>query len=280
MPGYAAKTATGTPRSRPNQANPHFLIQLDAALRERDAGFAQAFTDFALWNLLLGPGAVPDAGYREAVSYPVQAVEDRDLPVEEPALRVYYASVRALRVGLGDRRRLEVALGGEGGLGAAPEEVRAVLAFRAADGRTLGWSVLAAAGGVSEVPAGATHAVVALVNGARSPRGSVIASRPSVCLGGEVEVAACLHPDAGTEGPVPAPTGLGCTGTGGAASMASLCVFLFLFLALGRRLTSTQRVSCQHADWNRHRAQSPRDRQREARRPEAQTNLRQEDGLG
>ena len=259
-----------------DQANPRFLIQLDAALRERDAGFAQAFTDFALWNLLLGPGAVPDAGYREAAGYPVQAVEDRDLPVEEPALRVYYASVRALRVGLGDRRRLEVALGGEGGLGAAPEEVRAVLAFRAADGRTLGQSALAAAGGVSEVPAGATHAVVALVNGARSPRGPVIASRPSVCLGSEVEVAACLHPDAGTEDPMLAPTGLGCTGTGGAASTASLA----LALVLGRRLISTQRVSCQYADWTRHRAQSPRHLQREARLPEAQTNLPQEDAFG
>lgn len=66
----------GDPAEPANLADPTWLVQLDALLvREYQSSFAQAFTEFATWNLWLGEAANPTKSYRHGGELPHGALQ-------------------------------------------------------------------------------------------------------------------------------------------------------------------------------------------------------------
>ncbi len=114
---------------------------LETALRrDWQADFDTAFTEFSQWNLATGMRAPLGQGYARGTGYGALTVSSKDLPVEEPSVRVAPASTRYFEVAGGAETvsaHFELEEGEEGAalhlLVAAVTE-RAVLRVARADG--------------------------------------------------------------------------------------------------------------------------------------------------
>jgi MYXO-CTERM domain-containing protein len=222
----------GDPTEPADQANPTWVIQLDALLkRDYQSSFAAEFAEFAKWNLFLGAAADSTQAYDSAGTWPTVALTNVTAPHRAEGLRVFYASAQYFTAAAGSRTRMTAALV-DSPLTTTDDLEGAVLWIAARKGARNTEVVRVTAGQTVEVTGGVL--IAAVVNTNRGPNGASRSSRPSLCLGSPEEVSSCVAalggspadagvdagiedppdagvPDAGvvTE-PPPPPTGCGC----------------------------------------------------------------------
>ena len=226
-----------------------WIARLDELLQQQHASsFAQAFTEFARWNLYTGAAADSSKAWADARGFPTVASTQVDAPYQSPAaLFMFYASARYFRVPSAGRAHMTAAVLDDPAT-AQDDAVGLALhlvARRAGRNGAAVTQVSLSAGTQSVDTSGAAELWVAVVNGAVSGT----SRKPLLCIGSPEEVAACRGsispsaPDAGVEVPdagtggqdagegsgAPEPTGCGCTGTG----MSAAWGWLWL-LGLGR----------------------------------------------
>lgn len=237
----------GDPSEPTDQANPTWIIQLDALLkRDYQSSFAQAFREFATWNLYMGQAADPSKSYANGAAYPHPATTDVPVPTYRPALRVYYASTQYFRVASNGRATMTAALVDDPATADSETAGMALSVVSRKGGRNVGF--VAPADVQSPTPAevvdtsGGADLIVAVINTARAGDGAILSKRPSLCTGTWEEVETCrvyynatldagvMLPDAGSEDagvpdagsaqgdagvePTPMPQGCGCGATG------------------------------------------------------------------
>ncbi|MBL8922672.1 MAG: hypothetical protein JNJ54_27740 [Myxococcaceae bacterium] len=227
-----------------NQANPTWVIQLDALLRaEYQSTFARTFEEFATWNLYLGPAAADSAqSYDNGVRYPTVMMTQVTAPYRVSPMRVFYASTQYLRLPVDGRASMTAALFDDPAIAGDDTEGMVLVGAARRQGRNVEVKRLPATFDTST----ADELVVAVINTARSAVGPVLSKRPGLCVGTPAEVQSCLlppsmdagataDPDAGVtlpsiDQPLPAvKPGCGC-GMGG-----GLTPLLLLLAALVRR---------------------------------------------
>lgn len=245
----------GDPAEPADVANPSFLVQLDALLkRDYSSSFAEAFAEFATWNLYLGAAADPARSYAGGAGYPLVATTSVTAPYRVDGPRVFYASTQYFDAPAAGRARMTAGLG-DSALTTTDDLAGMVVVIAAKKNGRITEAVRVVTGAETVDVTGGSL-VAAIINTNRGPIGAALSQRPGICLGAPDEVASCRAtfggggtdagtdagvgptPDAGTvlDGgldPVPlpaAPDGCGC----GMTDPASL----FLALAgawLGRR---------------------------------------------
>jgi MYXO-CTERM domain-containing protein len=186
----------GDPAEPQNQANPTWLVQLDALLRrEHQSSFAQAFREFATWNLYLGSAADPSRSYARGSTYPQPATTDVPVPTYKPALRVYYASTQYFRVASNGRAAMTAALIDDP---ASADDDVAGLSLVVVS-RRAGVNVQQVAPADVQSPtvaetvdtSGGADLLVAVINTARAGNGAIRSKRPTLCAGTWAEVQEC-----------------------------------------------------------------------------------------
>lgn len=251
----------GDPLEPQDQANPTWLVQLDALLkRDYQSSFADAFAEFCTWNLYLGTAADPTKAWANAATWPQPAITDVPVPTYKPLLRVYYASSQYFRVASNGRPSMTAAIVDD--LATTDDDVeglKLVVASRKA-GANVGLVRITDVQSPTAMEvvdtSGGADLLVAIINTARAGNGAVLSKRPTLCAGTWDEVQACrafYNPaldagvDAGTEDagvmtdagvttdaglpqadggtdPTPTPQGCGCGMTGAAPGLLALAL--------------------------------------------------------
>lgn len=170
-------------------ADPMWLTVLDPLLVDlAGSTFAEAFREFATWNLYTASYADPGVAYAEGVGYGLVAIEMVGLPYADPELRVFYASTQYVGMLPDGRPEMTVALVAPPD---APQELEDLSVVVALDqGGTWGAVTTLAdlsAGEETFDTSGVVRLVVAVVNGATSGD----SRRPGLCIGTPEEVVAC-----------------------------------------------------------------------------------------
>lgn len=233
-----------------DQANPTFVVQLDAVLR-RDYGssFAAEFAEFAKWNLYTASAADPAQAYRDGQRYPGVTATAVTMPFQVDGQRVFYASAQYFAAPANGRTRVTAALTNSALTNQDDLEGLVVWLAARKNGRNV--EVLKVNNGETvDVVGGAAIVVVANTN--RAAVGASLSQRPGICIGTPEEVATCVGAlggstvdagvpdagvpmeipdagmtvDAGTQEPMP-PTGCGC-------GMGILPAWFLALIVLGR----------------------------------------------
>jgi MYXO-CTERM domain-containing protein len=247
VPGEGLATSGDDP------SDPWWLHQVDAVLETYyESSFAEAFVDFAVWNLHTGTRADPGVAYADGARYPLVAMEALALPNTGERYRHYYAATRYFDVATAGRDPLHVALVDPEGDGSALADLHLLVAVRTGGA----WSVTAApaleTGPDPVAVGGAERVVILVVNTARDG----VSRRPWLCAGTETEVAACRAEhgvaeapeacpdtdpcDAGDEEPIDA--GCACAAASAATPAGPLLLLTIgLGLAAGRRRDRNRR---------------------------------------
>ncbi|MCC6334232.1 MAG: hypothetical protein IT380_09625 [Myxococcales bacterium] len=186
----------GDPSEPANQADPTWIIQLDALLRrDYQSSFAQAYREFATWNLYLGTAADPTKSYANGAAYPQPAITDVPVPTYRPALRVYYASTQYFRVASNGRTEMTAALTDDPNTADSELEGLALVVVSRRGGRNVAQASPAdvQAPTTAEVvdTSGGAELLVAVVNTLREGNGAILSKRPSLCAGTLDEVNVC-----------------------------------------------------------------------------------------
>lgn len=170
------------------EADPVWFEQLDPLLSSQaQTTFAEAFVEFAAWNLLTGSAADPGRSYAAGSGYRGLAPEEVAAPYAD-GLRVFHASAQYFSVPPGGRATMTAAL-------AAPADDPAQLSglallLAARRGRVYGEVVRAGdvtSGEALVDTAGADDLAVIVVNGLQEGE----SRKPTLCIGTPDEVAAC-----------------------------------------------------------------------------------------
>ncbi|WP_437671988.1 MXAN_6640 family putative metalloprotease [Sorangium sp. So ce131] len=195
------------------EADPVWFEQLDPLLASRaQATFADAFVEFATWNLLTGSFADPERSYAAGDGYKGLHVEEVALP-HAGRLRLFHASAQYFRVRPGGRAAMTAALAAPPGDPAQHDGLALLLAARRRGG-VYGEVVRAAdvAAGAAVVDTeGAEDLVVIAVNALQAGD----SRKPTLCIGTAEEVASCRADVEGGGG------GGGVGGEGGAGGAGS-----------------------------------------------------------
>ncbi len=182
-----------------DEADPQWLVQLGRLLEvEHGSSFAEAFAEFARWNLYTGGHADPAVAYAKGARYAAVAVETVQAPFSDDRLRVFHASAQYYAAGAGGRGEMTAALLATPGPEDDLDGVELLLAVE----RGGAWSEVVGAEDPAAAPvldttgASGFVAVVINTNAAGDSR------RPAFCLGSPEEVEACGaevlgEPDAG-----------------------------------------------------------------------------------
>lgn len=227
-----------------NQANPTWLIQLDALLKsDYQSSFADEFRQFAKWNLFVGSAADATQSYVNGANYPLVTMTTVQPPHRLESARVFYASTQYFFTTAQGRSLMTAELV-DSPLTTTNDldDLSVWLAVRR-NGKNE-QVVQLASGVVVDVTGGAL--IVAVVNTRRGAVGTALSQRPGVCIGTPDEVASCAaairgdapvidagtETDAGVEPPLP-PMGRGC-GMGG-APLAFLALALIRMFFRGAR---------------------------------------------
>ncbi|MGK4002495.1 MXAN_6640 family putative metalloprotease [Sorangium sp. So ce1036] len=194
------------------EADPVWFEQLDPLLSSRaQTTFAEAFVEFAAWNLLTGSSADPERSYAHGDGYRGLRLEDVAAP-HAGRLRVFHASAQYFRVRPGGRATMTAALAAPADDPAQADGLTLLLAARR--GGAYGEIVRArdaAAGAELVDTAGAEDLAVIVVNGLQEGA----SRKPTLCVGAADEVAACRASveegagDAGGGGDAPPGAGQG-----------------------------------------------------------------------
>lgn len=246
----------GDPLEPQDQANPTWLVQLDALLkRDYQSSFAEAFAEFSIWNLYLGTAADPTKSYANGASYPQPAMTDVPVPTYKPLLRVYYASAQYFRVESNGRASMTAALLDDPAT--ADDDIAgltlAVVSRKSGANVGIAQPIDVQSPTASEVvdTSGGADLLVAVINTARAGNGAILSKRPTLCTGTWDEVQACRVyynpaldagvPDAGSDDagvmmdagmpeadagvdPTPMPQGCGCGMTNAAPALLGLAL--------------------------------------------------------
>lgn len=233
-------------------ANPDWFTELDPLFKEKGgSSFAEAFTEFATWNLFTGTLADPSRSYDAGSGYALAKMSDVAAPYKDDQLRVFRASSQYYRLAPGDREGMTAALVPPKDM---PDEAAGVEVLLAVQRGKLFDPVLhvasATAGTELIDTKGADNLIVIVVN--TNQEGS--SKRPGLCIGTQAEVDACraeiappdMTPDAGAPDagasppPVEDTSGCACdlgrpSGSSGALPFASLSALLGYALVRRRR---------------------------------------------
>ena len=207
----------GDPSEPADQANPTWVIQLDALLRnEYQSSFAAEFTEFARWNLYLGSAADPTQAWLNGSAYPQVTMSSVALPYQLDASRVFYASTQYFFAPAGGRTAVTAALV-DSPLTTGDDLDGMVVWLAARKGGRNTEVVKLTAGQTVDVAGG--FFIAAVTNTNRGAIGASLSQRPGICLGTPQEVADCVAalggaPDAGVDGGVDAGTELPDAGSG------------------------------------------------------------------
>ena len=171
------------------EANPNWFTALDPMLKaEAGSSFAEAFVEFAEWNLFTGKSADPARGYADGADYPTLDFVDVTLPYTDDALRVFRASAQYYRMDTGGRAAITAALVPAKD---SPSEADGLaMLLVAKTGSVLGpvRLVVDPLAGAEMVDAtGADQVIVVVVNTLQEGE----SRRPGFCVGTPEEVAAC-----------------------------------------------------------------------------------------
>jgi len=236
-------------------ADKSWIARLDELLQQQYASsFAQAFAEFARWNLYTGAAADSTKAWADASGWPQVATTQASAPYQSPSpLFMFYASARYFRAVAADRAQMTAAVVDDPAT--AQDDTAGLvlhLVTRKAGKNVAAVTPASVSAGVESLDAtGTSELWVAVVNGAASGT----SRKPWLCIGTAEEVAACREaisppPDAGAESPdggadavdagegggAPAPSGCGCaTGPGGVPALRWLGLMALLRMARSRR---------------------------------------------
>lgn len=173
-----------------DQANPTWVVQLDALLRaDYQSSFAAEFAEFARWNLYLGAFADPAQAYDDASTYPLVKTTPVTPPFKLDANRFFYASTQYFSALPGPRARMTAALV-DSPL-TATNDLDGLVLWIAAQKSGRNAEVMRVTAGQSVDVTGGTF-VVAVVNTNRGASGTSLSQRPNLCVGSPEEVATCV----------------------------------------------------------------------------------------
>ncbi len=234
-------------------ADPVWFEQLDPLLSEAaNSSFAEAFVEFAGYNLLTDDYADPARSYANGDDYPEVAMDPEATPYVDDKMRVFYASTQYYALYPADRPAMTAAVFSPEGDPADTEGIVAFLAVRRGTSYAPFVQLTDLAAGTETVDTtGADLLVVAVINTLQAGD----SRRPALCIGSPEEVELCRTNLTGaggagggggaggagggsTEPPVDTddPEGCGCRVPGGATEDLRLPLLLGLLgLALGRR---------------------------------------------
>lgn len=195
-------------------ADPGWVTEIEPTLMAQGGGtFAEAFTEFATWNLFTKSLADPTRSYAGGAAYPKVLMNAVTAPYTKDPLRVYYASTQYYRLAPEGRKAMSAALVSHPEAGSETDGL--TLRFAVERGGKYDEVVSAAdvsAGTETVDTDGATALVVFVVNGATSGD----SKKPALCIGDAAEVLACKATVLGNGGAGGAGGGGG-GGGGGAA---------------------------------------------------------------
>jgi MYXO-CTERM domain-containing protein len=199
--------------------DPYWVDQLDPVLGETGSSFAEAFIEFATWNLYTDEAADPSRSYADGDGYPRVRIDPEVMPHVDERLRLYRASAQYIGASPGDRQQVTAAVvptalapdGADGvSLILATEVDGAIVQAIELEDVTAGTEVI----DTSDVD----RVIVGVVNTATTGD----SRRPALCVGSAEEVAACIatYADPGTgsggAGATGATTSVTAAGSGGA----------------------------------------------------------------
>ncbi len=178
-------------------ADPLWFTELDPLLSEEGSSFAEAFVEFATYNLLTGDYADGTRGYAKAEDYAEVAIEPVPTPYVDDRMRVFYASTQYYSLFPDNRPTMTAAVFSPDGDPTDTEGIHVLLASRQGDSTSpvLEVSDLAAATETVDTN-GATQFIVAVVNTLQEGD----SRRPSLCAGSPEEVVTCRDNIAGMGG--------------------------------------------------------------------------------
>jgi MYXO-CTERM domain-containing protein len=195
--------------------DPDWYEQLDPALESAGTSFADAFLEFATYNLMTGKYADPARSYANGSNYPLVKIEDVALPYADEELRVFHSSTQYYEAPPAGRGAVTAALVAPAEDPTATQGVTLLLASRTTSDFGPILIVADATAGVETVDAaGADAVVVAVVNGARTGD----SKKPALCFGAPDEVSACVASFGGGTGGAGGAGGASATTGAGAAS--------------------------------------------------------------
>jgi MYXO-CTERM domain-containing protein len=173
--------------------NPYWLDVLEPTLQaEASVSFADAFTEFARWNLFTGNFDDPAESYDAGGQYPRVRIDDEALPppgsaFQENALRTYYASSHYLGFAPDGRAAMTAALVDTAAEPDATTDMRLILATELSPEVTALVVDDPTAGTQTIDTSDAQRLVVVVINTATAGD----SKKPGVCVGTVEEVAAC-----------------------------------------------------------------------------------------
>ncbi len=189
--------------------DPEWLDALGVLLEEtKQTTFADAFTEFARWNLFTDDFANPAEAYADASGYARVRIDAGSLPHQDDEIRAYHASAQYYGFDPAGRGAIHAVLVAPQDAPDATTEMRVLVATEAGDVRTTVLLDDATAGTQAVDVSGAERVIVVVVNAA--PGGE--SRKPGLCIGTAEEVATCKLALAGT--------GAGGAGSGGAGGSA------------------------------------------------------------
>lgn len=210
--------------------DPHWLEQLPGILEsEASTTFAQAFVEFAIWNLYTAGRADASRSYLNGADYVSVAKEQIVAPFVDDRLRLFYASSQYYAAYTTGRMQMTAAI-----VAVEPSDLEGVKLVVAAE-RNGTWDEVLVADDLAAAPtldtSGATRFVAIAVN----TNTSGTSRRPALCIGTPDEVATCRASIVGVPKVDPPPEDDGCL----AAVPASPAVGALglVLLALRRRRT-------------------------------------------
>ncbi len=186
----------GHPSEPANVADPGWVVQLDALLKaDYQSSFAQAFREFATWNLYTGSAADPLKAYAQGARYPGPKTTAITAPYELRPMRVFYASSQYYRTPANGRAAMTAAVVDDP---STPENetegLALILAVRKGGANAQVLTVASPPAGAETVDtSGASDLVVAVVNTARQGNGAILSKRPALCIGAPDEVTTCRN---------------------------------------------------------------------------------------
>jgi hypothetical protein len=183
-------------------ANPEWYTRLDPFLqREYQVSFADAFTQFSIWNLYTNSRADATKSYAKGFGYPLVSMDEVELPYELGGPRFFPASARYFRVDIGGRGAITAALSVSEDELDQLENLSLHLAVLRGNRLDDPIKLADARAGTETVDTSGADRVIAFVVNT-NPDGN--SKRPDLCIGAVSEVAACLsknipETDAGVE---------------------------------------------------------------------------------
>lgn len=243
-------------------ADPEWFTDLDPWLQRRyGVSFADALSEFAVWNLYLRERANAAWSYDRGNSYPAVAKEEIQLPYHLAAPRFFSASAKYFSADVGGRAEATAALVVAPGEEAELSGLAVFLAAVRGRAVSMAVEVTDVTAGVDTVDLEAADEVIAVVVNT-NPSGN--SKRPDLCFGTLAEVAECrqallptpdagvvedsgatevdagvTEPDAGVvadAGPAPESSDGGCVAVAGGDAGVLVLVGLFVLVAArGRR---------------------------------------------